>query len=212
MMKKILVLCLTVCCFAVSALFAADSKEMFKKAFDKMETLKQQGISYKVHVVAGDKNKKSITAKVYMKGDKIRLEAKEGISIIDENTMYVYLEKEKAAMKMNVDKDTIKQTTFDAVEDKSDELEFVEKASKNGYSCQVFKSKDKDSDVVYYLTEEYGLPTYVKEEASETNITNFKTGNINDNLFVLPKDTKVVDMSNFSPESLLQNIQQNLGD
>lgn len=212
MMKKILVLCLTICCFAASSLFAADSKAMFKKAFNKMETLKQQGISYKVHIVTGDKNKKSVTAKVYMKGDKIRLEAKEGISIINEDGMYIYSEQEKAAMKMNVDKDTIKQTTFDAIEDKADELKFVEKTSKNGYSCQVFKSKDKDSDVVYYLTEEYGVPTYIKEEASETNITNFKTGNINDNLFVLPKDTKVVDMSNFSPESLLQNIQQNFGD
>ncbi len=212
MMKKLLVLCLTVCCFAASSLFAADSKAMFKTAFEKMETLKQQGISYKVHIVTGDKNKKSVTAKVYMKGDKIRMEAKEGISIINENGMYIYSEQDKAAMKINVDKETIKQTTFDAIVDKADELKFVEKASKNGYSCQVFKSKDKDSDVVYYLTEDYGLPTYVKEEASETNITNFKTEDISDSLFVLPKDTRVVDMSNFSPESLLQNIQQNLGD
>lgn len=212
MMKKILVLCLTVCCFVTTSLFAADSKEMFKKAFDKMETLKKQGISYTVHIVTGDKNKKSVTAEVYMKGDKIRMEAKEGISIINENGMYIYSEQEKAAMKMNVDKDTIKQTTFDAIEDKADELNFAGKISKNGYSCQVFKSKDKDSEVVYYLTEDYGLPTYVKEETSETNITNFKTGDISDSLFVLPKDTRVVDMSNFSPESLLQNIQQNLGD
>jgi len=212
MMKKFLVLCLTICCFAAGSLFAADSKSMFKTAFEKMETLKQRGISYKVHIVTGDKNKKSVTAKVYMKGDKIRLKAKEGNFIIDENTMYIYSEQENAAMKMNVDKDTVKQTTFDAIKDKADELKFVEKASKNGYSCQVFKSKDKDSDVVYYLTEEYGLPTYVKEESSETNITNFKTGDISDSFFVLPDDIKVIDMSNFSPESLLKNIQQNFGD
>lgn len=206
-MKKILVLCLTVCCFAATSLFAADSKELFKNAFDKMETLKKQGISYTIHAVAGNKNKKSIKAKVYMKGDKIRIEAKEGISIIDENCMYVYSEQDKAALRMNIDKDTVKQTTFDAVQDKADELNFVEKASKNGYSCQVFKSKDNDSDVVYYLTEEYGIPTYVKEEASETNITNFKVGNVSDDLFVLPKDLNVIDMANLSPESFLQNIQ-----
>ena len=211
-MKKILVLPFLFCCLALSSVFAADAKVMFKNAFEKMENLKKQGISYSVHIVTGDNNKKSVTAKVYMKGDKIRIEAKEGISIIDENIMYVYSEQENTAMKMNVDKETIKQTTFDAMQDKADELKFVEKASKNGYSCQVFKSKDNDSEVVYYLTEEYGLPTYVKEETSETNITKFKTGNLDDSLFVLPKGTNVIDMANFSPESLLQNIQQNLGD
>lgn len=206
-MKKILMLCLTICCFAATSLFAADSKDLFKKAFDKLETLKKQGISYTVHAVTGNKNKKSITAKVYMKGDKIRIEAKEGTSIIDENNMYIYSEQEKTAMKMNIDKETVKQTTFDAIQDKADELNFVEKTTKNGYACQVFKSKDNGSDVVYYLTDDYGIPTYVKEEASETNITNFKTGNISDNLFVLPKDVNVIDMANFSPESLLQGLQ-----
>ena len=211
-MKKILMLSFLFCCFVVSSIFAADTKEMFKNAFEKMETLKKQGISYTIHVVTGDKNKKSVTAKVYMKGDKIRMEAKEGISIINEDGMYIYSAQEKVAMKMNIDKETIKQATFDAIVDKADELKFVEKVSKNGYPCQVFKSKDNDSDVVYYLTQEYGLPTYIKEDASETNIKNFQTGNIDDSLFVLPKDTNVVDMSNFSPESLLQNIQQNFGD
>ena len=211
-MKKILMLSFLFFCFAISSVFANDTKDMFKNAFDKMETLKQQGISYTIHVVTGNKNKKSVNAKVYMKGEKIRMEAKEGISIINEDGMYIYSEQEKVAMKMNIDKETIKQTTFDAIVDKADELKFVEKASKNGYSCQVFKSKDKDSEVVYYLTQDYGLPTYVKEETSETNIKNIQTENIDDSLFVLPKDTNVVDMSNFSPESLLQNIQQNLGD
>ncbi|MBO7611461.1 MAG: hypothetical protein J6T23_04535 [Elusimicrobia bacterium] len=211
-MKKNLILSFLFCCFAVSSVFPADAKEMFKNAFDKVETLKKQGISYTLHAVAGNSNKKSVTAKVYMKGDRIRIEAKEGISIIDENSMYIYSEQEKTAMKMNVDKETIKQTTFDAIQDKADELKLVEKASKNGYSCQVFKSKDNDSDVVYYLTDDYGLPTYVKEEASETNITNFKTGKIDDNLFVLPKGTNIIDMANFSPESLIQNMQQNFGD
>ena len=117
-MKKLLILCLSVCCFAATSLFAADSKTMFKNAFDKMETLKKQGISYTVHAVAGNSNKKSVTAKVYMKGDKIRIEAKEGTSIIDENNMYIYSEQEKTAMKMNIDKETIKQTTFDAIVDK----------------------------------------------------------------------------------------------
>ena len=211
-MKKILMLSFLFFCFAISSVFANDTKDMFKNAFDKMETLKQQGISYTIHVVTGNKNKKSVNAKVYMKGEKIRMEAKEGISIINEDGMYIYSEQEKVAMKMNIDKETIKQATFDAIVDKADELKFVEKSSKNGYSCQVFKSKDKDSEVVYYLTQDYGLPTYVKEETSETNIKNIQTENIDDSLFVLPKDTNVVDMSNFSPESLLQNIQQNLGD
>ncbi len=206
-MKKVLMLCLTVCCFAVSSLFAADSKELFKKAFDKMESLKNQGISYNIHVVTGTKKKKSFKAKVYMKGEKIRIEASQGSTIMDGSNIYVYSEKDNIAMKMNVENTDIKQATFDAIQDKADELNFIEKTSKNGYACDVFKSKDDGSDVVYYLTEEYGLPTYVKEETSETNITNFKTGNVPDSLFVLPNGVNVMDMANFSPESFLQNMQ-----
>ena len=202
MMKKLLVLCLTICCFAATSLFAADSKEMFKKAFDKMETLKQQGISCKVHAVTDSKKKKSIRATIYMKGDKIRIEAKEGVTIINEDTMYLYSQEGTTAAKINIDKENVKQVTFNLIQDKAGELNFVNKASKNGYSCQVFKSKDKDSEVVYYLTEEYGLPTYIKEESSETNITNFKIGDISDSLFSLPKDFSVVEVSNLSPENL----------
>ncbi|MBR3654965.1 MAG: hypothetical protein IKN62_06010 [Elusimicrobia bacterium] len=206
-MKKSLMLCLTICCFAVSSLFAADSKEMFKNAFDKMESLKNQGISYNIHVVTGTKNKKTLKAKVYMKGEKIRIDAPQGSTIMDGNNVYIFSEKDNVAMKMNMENTDIKQATFDAIQDKADELNFVEKTTKNGYACQVFKSKDDGSDVEYYLTDDYGLPTYVKEETSETNITNFKTGNVKDSLFVLPEGVNIMDVSNFSPESLLQNIQ-----
>lgn len=205
-MKKSLMLCLTICCFAVSSLFAADSKEMFKNAFDKMESLKGQGISCDINVVTGTKNKKNINTKAYMKGENIRLEADGAVTIIREDCMYLFSEQEKAATKLNIDKENIKQIILGVIQNKAGELKFVKGDSKNGYSCQVFKSKDNSSNAVYYLTDDYGLPTYVKEEMSETNITNFKVGNVDDNLFVLPKDVKIVEISNFSPENLLQSI------
>ena len=194
-MKKSILLSLMFCCFVITPLFAADANSMFKTSLEKIETLKKQGICYNVNSLTGNKKKKTVNAKVYMKGEKIRIETTEGITIIDGNSMYFYIEKEKTAMKMNIDADNVKQTTFDIVQDKVDELQFVEKSSKNGYACQFFKAKDKGKDIEYYLTDDYGFPTYIKEEKAETNITGFKVGGLSDNLFVLPKDVEVMDMS-----------------
>jgi len=202
-MKKILLLSLMFCCFAVTSLFAAD----FKTSLEKIETIKKQGISYNVSSTTGGKKKQTVNATIYMKGDKIKIDAAEGITILDGKNAYIYMEKEKTAMKMNIDSDNVKKTAFDLVKDKGDELKFVEKGTKNGYSCQIFKSKDPNKNIVYYLTDEYGLPTYVKEENAETNITNFKIGNISDSIFVLPKGVNIIDMSNFSMEDMIKDLQ-----
>lgn len=199
-MKKNFILTLMFVCFGVMSVFAAD----FKNYLEKIETLKKQGISYNVSSKTG---KKTVNATIYMKGDKIKIDTAEGISIIDGNNMYIYMEKEKTAMKMNIDNDSVKQTTFDIIQDKADELKFVEKSLKNGYSCQVFKSKDEGKNVVYYLTDNYGLPTYVKEENAETNITNFQVGKVSDSIFVLPKEVNIIDMSNFSMEDMAKGLQ-----
>ena len=202
-MKKSLFLALMFCCFALTSLFAAD----FKTSLDKIEALKNKGISYNVSSTTGGKTKQKINATIYMKGDKIKIDAAEGITILDGKNVYVYMEKEKTAMKMNVDSDNVKKTAFDLIKDKGDELKFVEKGTKNGYSCQIFESKDPNKNIRYYLTDEYGLPTYVREGNSETNITNFKIGNISDSIFVLPKGVNVIDMSNFSMEDMIKDLQ-----
>ena len=202
-MKKSLLLALMFCCFAITSLFAAE----FKTSLDKIEILKNKGISYNVSSTPGGNKKQTINATIYMKGDKIKIDAAEGVTVMDGKNVYIYMEKEKTAMKMNIDIDDVKKTAFDLLKDKGDELKFVEKGTKNGYSCQVFKSKDPNRDIIYYLTDDYGLPTYVKEENSETNITNFKIGNISDSIFVLPKDVNIIDMSNFSMEDLLKTAQ-----
>lgn len=198
-MKKFLMLFLISVCFAVTSVFAAD----FKSYLNKIETLKKQGISYTITSTADNK---TVKAKVYMKGEKIRLDAAEGSTIIDDKNMYVYSEQEKVAMKMNINADNVKQATFDIIRDKADELQFVEKSSKNGYSCQVFKPKDKKNNSVYYLTDDYGFPTYIKEDKAETNITDFKVGKVSDNLFVLPKDVNVMDMTNFSLQDMIEGM------
>lgn len=200
-MKKNLLLSLMFCCFAVTSLVASD----FKSSLEKIEVLKDKGISYNVSSTTFGKKQQTVNATIYMKGDKIKIDAAEGITILDGKNAYIYMEKEKTAMKMNIDSDNVKQTTFDLVKDKGDELKFVEKSKKNGYFCQVFKSKDPSKDIVYYLTDDYGLPTYVKEENAETNITNFQIGKVSDNIFVLPEDVNIIDMSNFSMEDFIKD-------
>ena len=202
-MKKIFIVFLMFFSFIISSIFAAD----FKTSLEKIEVLKNKGISYNVTSITGGKKKQTINATIYMKGDKIKIDAAEGITIMDGKNAYIYMEKEKTAMKINIDSDNAKKTAFDLVKDKGDELKFVEKGTKNGYSCQVFKAKDPNRDIIYYLTDDYGLPTYVKEENVETNITNFKIGNISDSLFVLPEGVNIIDMSNFSMEDMVKGLQ-----
>ena len=198
-MKKNLILTLMFVCSVAMSVFAAD----FKGYLEKIETLKKQGISYNVSSING---KEKVNATIYMKGDKIKIDAAEGITVMDGKNVYIYMEKEKTAMKMNIDSDNVQKTAFDLVKDKGNDLKFIEKGTKNGYSCQVFKSKIEGQNSVYYLTDDYGFPTYVKEGKSETNITDFKVGNISDSVFVLPKDVNIIDMSNFSMEDMIKSM------
>lgn len=199
-MKKSLFLSLMFFCFAITSLFADSSNDVFMKCFQKAETLKKQGISYDVSSTTGKKKKKSVSATIYMKGDKIRLDAPEGATIIDvkNNEMFVYSEKDKTAIKMALNMDQVQQTTLEVSQEKADDLTYVKEDTKNGYACKVFKAKDGKKEVEYYMTNDYGFPTYVKEEKAESNITNFKVGSVKDNIFVLPADVNVMDVGNMS--------------
>lgn len=199
-MKKSLFLSLMFFCFTATSLFADGSNDTFMKCFQKAENLKKQGISYDVSSTTGKKKKKSVSATIYMKGDKIRVESPEGATIIDvkSNEMYVYSEKDKTAIKMALNMDQVQQTTLEVSQEKADELTYVKEDTKNGYACKVFKAKDGKKEVEYYMTNDYGFPTYVKEPKAESNITNFKVGSIKDSLFELPKDVNVTDMGNLS--------------
>ena len=199
-MKKGLLLSLMFCCFAVTSLFADSANDSFMKCFQKAENLKKQGISYDMVSTSGKKKKKSVSASVYMKGDKMRIDAPEGATIVDieNNEMFVYSEKDKTAIKMSLNMEQVKQATMDVSQEKSDELTYIGEAVKNGYNCKVFKAKDGKKDVEYYMTNDYGFPTYVKESKAESNITNFKVGSVKDSLFVLPEDVNVMDVGNMS--------------
>ena len=195
-MKKSLFLAVVFFCFATTSLFADTSNNAFINCFKKAENLKQKGISYNLSSTTGNKKKKSVSATIYMKGDKIRINAPEGSTIINmtNNEMYVYSEKDKTAMKMALNMEQAKQAALDISQDKADELTYVGEDTKNGYACKVFKAKDGNKNVEYYMTNDYGFPTYIKEEKSESNITNFKVGSLKDSLFEIPGDVNIIDM------------------
>lgn len=216
MMKKVVSVLMLVGLFAVSV-FAQDAMTFFKSAFDKSETLKQKGISYKIVTTTGKKKKKAFTATIYMKGDKIRMDSDQGNVLIDGETMYAYNTAEKTAMKMKLDKEKMKQNIADLANTKAEDLTYVGKGSMNGYDCQVFKEQDGKKVIEYYFTDAYGFPTYIKEGTnSESNITEFTTGSVKDSLFNLPSDVKIVDMSQLgslsgnSEDSLKSKISQSV--
>lgn len=198
-MKKNLFLLFVFFCFAATS-FADNANEAFMKCFQKAQSLKQQGISYDMSSTSGKKKKKSVSATIYMKGEKIKVDAAEGETIIDieNNEMFVVSQKDKTAIKMALNMEQVKQATADVSQEKADDLTYIGEAVKNGYKCKVFKAKDGKKDVEYYMTNDYGFPTYVKEAKSESNITNFKVGSIKENLFELPDDVNVMDMGNMS--------------
>lgn len=198
MMKKVVSVLMLVGLFAVSV-FAQDAMTIFKSAFDKCETLKQKGISYKIVTTTGKKKKKAFSATIYMKGDKIRMDSDQGNVLIDGETMYAYSPKDKTAMKMKLDKEKMQQNVADLANTTADNLIYVGKGSMNGYDCQVLKEQDGKKVAEYYLTDAYGFPTYVKDGTkSESNITEFKIGSIKDSIFTLPSDVNVVDMAQLS--------------
>ena len=126
-MKKGLLLSLMFCCFAVTSLFADSANDSFMKCFQKAENLKKQGISYDMVSISGKKKKKSVSASVYMKGDKMRIDAPEGATIVDieNNEMFVYSEKDKTAIKMALNMEQVKQATMDVSQENSDELTYI---------------------------------------------------------------------------------------
>jgi len=191
-------------------LFADSSSDIFMKYFQKAEDLKQQGISYNLSATTNDN--KSIYATIYMKGDKIRMDAAEGATIIDiaKSEMYIFSEKDKTAIKMMLNMEQVKQATLDISQEKAKELVYLKEDTRNGYACKVFKAKDGNKGVEYYMTNEYGFPTYVKEENIESTITDFKTNPIKDSLFVLPEDISVIDMGNIT--ALAEEFTQQLSE
>ena len=188
------------CCFAVTALFADSTNDIFMKCFEKAQSLKQQGISYDLYSTSGKKKKNAVAATVYMKGDKMRMEAPDGVTIIDvsNNVMYVCSDIDKTAIKMAMNMDQVKQATAEVSQEKADELTYLKEDNKNGYACKVFKAKDGKKDVEYYMTNDYGFPTYIKEAKAESNITNFKVGSIKNSLFEVPSSYKILDKGNRS--------------
>ncbi len=187
-------------CCAVTTIFADSTNELFMNCFKKAQSLKQQGISYDLYSASGKKKKNAVAATVYMKGDKMRMETPDGVSIIDitKNVMYICSDRDKTAIKMALNMDQVKQASAEVSQEKADELIYLKDDSKNGYACKVFKAKDGKKDVEYYMTNDYGFPTYIKEAKSESNITNFKVGSIKNNLFEVPASYKILNMGNIS--------------
>ncbi len=199
-MKLKFVLTLMFCCFAVTCLFADSSNDIFMKCFEKAQSLKKQGISYDLYSTSGKKKKNAVAATVYMKGDKMRMEAPDGVTIIDiaNNVMYVCSDRDKTAIKMAMNMEQVQQSTAEVSQEKADELTYLKDDSKNGYACKVFKAKDGKKDVEYYMTNDYGFPTYIKETKAESNITNFKVGSIKNSLFEVPSSYKILNMGNIA--------------
>lgn len=153
--------------------------------------------------------------RMYMKDGMMRIESeimgKSLMMIYGEDAFYTLDPQSKTAIKMPIGEEGNKErevvTMDDFIENFDDEnMTYVGKETVNGISCHVVESKEQDSDnqVKMWLHEEYGIPMKIEGTAGTDNVhvmevTDFKTGNLSEDLFELPEGYKIIDLENLIP-------------
>lgn len=174
--------------FITTSIFAEDANRIYDAAFQKAQEIKKQGVSFDI-TTTKKKKKEIFNGKIYIKNDKIRIEDEKKLVIIIGNfvyTMSANIEKNEAIMKYFFNEKLMKKYAFHFSKEPPKELIFIEKGYMNNYSCNIVKARGEKGEKEYYFTNNYGIPTYVKEGNFENNMTNFVIGKIDDNLFEIP--------------------------
>jgi outer membrane lipoprotein-sorting protein len=149
----------------------------------------------------------------YMKGEKIRMEGEadgqETLMIVDGEFMYMG-EPNGQMMKFPVDTEDSTGTEGGApsIESftqgaSSDNMTFVGYEEYEGFNCPVAEMKDPEdgSSIRLWLHPEFGFPLKMvntgatAEESFVMLVTNFKAGKVSDDMFEVPADADILDMS-----------------
>lgn len=152
-------------------------------------------------IVSGDPK---ITQKFWFKGKMMRMEADNTVSIFNlaDQVMYLYTPAENKAIKMSLG---LGQQNEESIVDKASnldqyKLEVIGNEVIDGKNCLVIQYKWGSIATKQWLWKKYGLPVKIETDdgKSKTVVTyeNFDFSVIPDNMFELPKDVKITDMSN----------------
>ena len=170
----------------------SDIVSYFAKLEEKQESLSD--IRFKIITKLGDN---TTTSDYYKKKAKKRLDNKTGdietISIFDSenNTVTTYLPAEKKAFVETYDSSQNGNSMFGNMKN-MDKTGLIkgEETEINGYTCQMFTSKDDGLQLC--VSEEYALPIYANANNHEMQIKDISLEPIDEEVFTLPKDVQVI--------------------
>lgn len=136
------------------------------------------------------------SSKVKLKGQKIRVETnvqnQKNIVIYSDGYAYSYQPRTGTAIKVDVaavGKDMkLSSDVISKISEKSGQP-----ATKNGYSCLMFKLNDNDE---VCISQRYNIPVYTNISGKIVNYTNITAANISDSDFKLPGNMKIIDVNN----------------
>lgn len=142
--------------------------------------------------------------KFWFKGKKMRMEADKAVSIFnqDDQVVYVYNPAENTAIKMSLG---LGQQTQKSIVDEATGLdqyqpEVIGNEVIDNKNCLVIQYKWGSTITKQWLWKKYGLPVKIETDDGKTKTTvtyeNFDFGSIPDNMFELPQDVKITDMTN----------------
>jgi outer membrane lipoprotein-sorting protein len=145
-----------------------------------------------------------ITQKFWFKDKKMRMEADKTVTIFDQanQSMYIYTPAENTAIKMSLG---LGQQTQESIIDEASGLdqykpEVIGNEVIDGKNCLVIQYKWGGTITKQWLWKKYGLPVKIETDDGKAKSTvtyeNFDFSVIPENMFELPVDVKITDMSN----------------
>lgn len=155
------------------------------------------------------------TTKMYIKEGLMRMESE----VMGQSVMMIYTEdafytldpQSKTAIKMPMGLDEDEERDIPTLEDFTDDLDegsmnYLGKETINGISCHVVETRDlsDDNQVKMWLHEEYGFPMRIESRTEQdtlhvSEVTDFKVGNLSDDLFEMPEGYQIMDLENMIP-------------
>ena len=155
------------------------------------------------------------TTKMYMKSGLMRMESEimgqSAIMIYTEDAFYTLDPQTMTAIKMPTEMNEEEERDVPTLEDFTADVDessmnYLGKETINGITCHVVESREIASDyqVKMWLHEEYGFPMRVEtrmenDEVYVSEVTDFKVGDLSDDLFEVPEGYQIVDLDSMIP-------------
>ena len=151
-----------------------------------------------------DKSEQPITARFYVKGDKLRQEiTEEGeqhIVIVrpDKKISWMITPSEKMYMEIPYEEgESFEEWTPEM--EKNAKLLGTEKIG--GMECKKFQRDEEGEKVTYWITSKHPFPMKIEDSESVVELKNVKEGGVNDSFFELPADYQKMAMPTMSGHS-----------